>query len=314
MCDVCDCEVQSLLSTRYTDFDVESLPSDRSTDSYSLDDFRRGPEHWKPDAVWTAALAAARFIAKYKEHRKAPTAHPEQTWIVFDWDDTLMPTSFLDDLERMMPKRGLGQRQGSKQAGLPRDCPCFAAMERHADRVRSILRTARSLGNVAIVTMAERPWVPESASQYLPGLDLEVLLSELDIPILYGPEFMGSMNSCDTSVPEGEGDVYVASKCAAMLDFLKQGADSPCNLISIGDSTIEKHAAKQASRTLGAKNPQSLCKTVKLLTDPSLKELSSELEIVQMWLERLARHFQPVDVDAETVEELESTVQRLLVV
>ncbi|CAE7579479.1 mtpn [Symbiodinium pilosum] len=183
-------------------------------------------------------------------------------------------------------------------------------MERHADRVRSVLRTARAQGNVAIVTMAERPWVPESASQYLPGLDLEVLLSELEIPILYGPEFMNS--SDDTSSPEGEGDKYVASKCAAMLDFLKQGADSPCNLISIGDSTIEKHAAKQASRTHGARSSQSLCKTVKLLTDPSLKELSCELEIVQMWLERLAKHLQPVDVDAESVEELQSAVQKLL--
>ena len=35
----------------------------------------------------------------------------------------LSPTGFLDDLDRMMPKRGYpGQRQGPQQAGLPRDC------------------------------------------------------------------------------------------------------------------------------------------------------------------------------------------------
>ena len=42
------------------------------------------------------------------------------------------------------------------------------------------------------------------------------------------------------------------------------------------------------------------------------KELSCELEIVQLWLERLARHLQPVDVNAETVEELQAAVQNLL--
>ena len=96
MCELNDCEVQSLLSTQCADFDVESLQTDRSTESYSLDDFRGGSdaEHWKPHAVWTASLAAARFIAKCRVHRaEAPASHPEQTWIVFDWDDTLMPTS-----------------------------------------------------------------------------------------------------------------------------------------------------------------------------------------------------------------------------
>mmetsp|Transcript_50897 Transcript_50897/g.95212 ORF Transcript_50897/g.95212 Transcript_50897/m.95212 type:complete len:318 (-) Transcript_50897:511-1464(-) len=315
MCEDCDCEVQSVLSTNFPD-DVESIPS-TGTDSYCFDDFRNAPdvhEHWRPAAIWTAALAAARFVVKCRAHRAhapetAIAASPEQTCIVFDWDDTLMPTSFLDDLERMMPKKGFG-RQPSKQSGLSKDCPCYGAMERHASRVRSILRTARSCGHVAIVTMAERPWVFESAMEYLPGLDLEALLSELDIPVLYGPEFMGStpvVVAQDDSV-----DVYVASKCAAMLDFLKPSVDSPCNLISIGDSTIEKDAAKHASLACGTPASPSLCKTVKLMTDPSLKELSCELETLQVWLEPLAKHLRPIDLNANRVEDLETQAQKLL--
>jgi len=48
-----------------------------------------------------------------------------------------------------------------------------------------LLRTARRTARVAIVSNSLSPWVQASAARYLPGLDLEALLQELDVPVYY---------------------------------------------------------------------------------------------------------------------------------
>lgn len=103
--------------------------------------------------------------------------------VIFDWDDTLLPTTFVDFL---------GQ--------LPANGRQFEAAEKHAKQVESILRTARSLGRVAIVTMANKKWLVKSAERYLPGLDVEALTEELDIPVVYASEY-GSSGAASSHRP-----------------------------------------------------------------------------------------------------------------
>lgn len=52
-----------------------------------------------------------------------------------------------------------------------------------------MLLTCRSMAQVAIVTLAERPWVLDSADHFLPGLNLKRLLRDLDIPVYYAVEY-----------------------------------------------------------------------------------------------------------------------------
>lgn len=133
--------------------------------------------------------------------------------IIFDWDDTLFPTSYLlkevaPALRRRRPRlpsadhRGNldgatgGQRRFRKDSdaseatvNLPE--PYHSDLAEHAKVIRFVLRTARSLANVGIVTLAKEPWVVDSG-KYLPGLDLEHLLEELDIPVYYAGDMIAT--------------------------------------------------------------------------------------------------------------------------
>merc|ERR1719223_2297054 len=117
--------------------------------------------------------------------------------IIFDWDDTLLPTSEF--------RRG---------ASVP-----AVELRQHAKLVERTLRAAKECGHVAIVTLSKNQWVTRSADKFLPGLDMPKLLSELDILVYYAFED-------DKGRPIASTD-YVELKRSAMAKCLaacrKQG-------------------------------------------------------------------------------------------
>jgi len=179
------------------------------------------------------------------------------------------------------------------------DFPCFPAFQRHAAVVQRILTAARSVAHVAIVTLADRSWFFNS-DQYLPGLQLAELLAKLEIPVYHALEHSHSQN-------EGHDKDLVDCKCRAMSEFLKHvytGTGARINVLSIGDSLIEKDAIKKAVDTFSANNEESrtwppLCKRVKLMENPSLKQLSSQLDFVSNWVEQMIAHSTCFDFTAE---------------
>jgi len=69
---------------------------------------------------------------------------------------------------------------------LPESSRFHKSLSEHAHLVEFVLRAAKAVfANVAIVTLSMSPWVPFSASRYLPGVDIDELLSELNIPVYY---------------------------------------------------------------------------------------------------------------------------------
>jgi len=272
------------------------------------------------------------------EALSGPGVDPEHTSIIFDWDDTLLPTSFITDAVRIcppkcgspaLPRGRAGPRRGSARSTggscISKDFPCYAALQRHAELIRRVLTCATGHGRVAIVTSASRPWVFESAEQYLPGLNLPGLFQDLKIPVYYAGEHKGSTatNSADTDLAmmehEEELDDHSAQKRNAMAEFLQlnsasQGEESGRkNLFSIGDSLAEKYAAKAAAGAAGRKGAQRpVCKTVKLMCDPSLKQLSDQLLILERHLVALASHDGDFDLCALEPSDLAEQAEALL--
>jgi len=196
------------------------------------------------------------------------------------------------------------------------DFPCYAAIQHHATVVEKVLRAAKaSAGHVAIVTLAERPWVFESSDKYLPGLDMAELLKELQIPVYYAPEHAKK----DKEGSEDIQDARVGMKQGAMSEFLqvKFGghaveSNAFLNVTSIGDSMVEKEAVEATVRVaeLGREEP-CLCKTVKLVGDPSLKQLTDQLEILSASLETVAGHPCDLDIHVQSPEDLTSQLSAL---
>merc|ERR1719343_1684796 len=105
--------------------------------------------------------------------------------IFFDWDDTLLPMSYLSEVVRFECSE-----EEWHTVGVAPHSRSYQLLREHAQRIRHTLRAARKVARVAIVTLAARPWIDVSAKRCLPGADLGNLLSELEIPVLYAREYM----------------------------------------------------------------------------------------------------------------------------
>lgn len=254
----------------------------------------------------------------------APFTAVEST-IIFDWDDTLLPISFIQDAVRICPQKvsvGPGRPRPGRPSRHPRlqqDFPCYEALVRHGELVRQLLTRARSAGQVAIVTLAERPWVFESAEMYLPGLNLPGLLQDLQIPIYYALEHHGRDAAAVAAGAAGalSGDEGVVCKRNAMAEFLSRPAEGGgCtgrqNVLSVGDSFSERDATRALLCSRAGLLPQAqFCKTLKLMSEPSLKALSDQLRHLAAHLELFVSHKGDLDLLIDSPEEIAAAVASL---
>lgn len=198
----------------------------------------------------------------------------KETIIFLDWDDTLFPTSSVI-------------RESNGSFNIREDQ--LQQLEHNAVVVRDFIRTACSLGRVAIVTLARRPWVEHAASACLPGVDWQAELEFLNIPVVYARETVAKLDQKLALQEEGV-DTYVLCKTRAMMKVIKKLYGKACpadlNVISIGDSNIEAEAAREITWSMDGDHT---CKTVKLRAEPStIDELSKEIEELTAWISSVA--------------------------
>lgn len=213
--------------------------------------------------------------------------------IIFDWDDTLFPTRHVTEVVKALhPKDG----------PLPSESPYHLDLKAHAQIVQSVLLSAREVvGRVCIVTLARRPWVENSAAWYLPGLDFEKLFQELEIEIFYAREHITRPHIYNAQLEEGV-DMFVIAKRNAMLKCLRKlygPSTKTMHVISVGDSTVEHLAAKEVLWCC-PQEAGSYCKTIKLMSDPSVQNLTEELQVLTSWLQQIVACEKDFDISFES--------------
>lgn len=178
-----------------------------------------------------------------------PAQQPKRhnTLIVFDWDDTLLCTSFLS------------QRRGLSSFSSPVLQDRLSGV---AAAGRRLLELARGLGETLVVTNAMDDWVEHSAKKYLPSL----------LPALEGVEVISARQRYEAQFPQQVAEW----KRQAFLDVRRQrNLECVTNFIAIGDSVFEMDAAM----AVGEVFPNAIVKTVKFRADPSPEELTKELDL-----------------------------------
>lgn len=216
---------------------------------------------------------------------QSPVEEPLRPLVIFDWDDTLFPTWYVTEVIQTTLPAG-----HHKYSRLPEDSPHFESLAAHAQLVSETLQIAASFGTVAIVTLAARPWVDNSAEWFLPGVDLPEVLLNLDIPVFYAREHVRKTEKVAARVEEGV-DLFMIAKRNAMKRCIRKlcpNADKIGNVICIGDSTTEELAIKEIMWSDDSGLAQ--CKTIKLLDDPTLEVLGMELQLVTSWFEKMIPH------------------------
>jgi len=228
---------------------------------------------------------------------------PDQTIIIFDWDDTLMPTTWLEqDLKIFGPP--------------PRSAVnVWALLSMLTQLALDTLKIALTVAaRVLIVTLAEPPWVANSITDYFP--ELRGKLEELGVQVVYARNILaknigGAYNKQDFKDDEEKELFWMGVKAKAIAqqcgDFYSQyEGQSWKNVISIGDSDFELVGAEAAVREWVKENKDTAqnlprIKTLKLLDDPTAEELIDQLKALHALLPMLVARDGVVSLDFETI-------------
>jgi hypothetical protein len=170
--------------------------------------------------------------------------NPSETLVIFDWDDTLFPTSSL-------------QLQGLLHADFVLCKEQVEEFLRLADSVEKILRSALQFGRVVIVTNAQEGWVETCCAKMMPSL--LSLFPEVDIVSAR------STYESSTSNPL-EWKRLAFDNEAKILETL---GIQEYNIISLGDSVYEQRAVK----SIADSRPSCCGKSFKFLQRPTVEEL-----------------------------------------
>jgi len=182
---------------------------------------------------------------------QSPELKAKSSTVIFvDWDDTLLCSSFLS---------GAGYRLDTDLESLS---PVEKQLKELESSVSNLLKLAMSFGEVNVVTNAKTGWVQLSAKKFLPGV----------VSLLDQVKIFSARSTYETLFP----DSPVKWKFCAFQEKLFCENKSPKNVISFGDSHVEREAVRAVTRGL----PNMKTKSVKFAEKPSMEQLCRQLQLV----------------------------------
>lgn len=284
-------------------------------------------------------LRSATMTAYRKPIRKDSIfmyANADQTVVVFDWDDTLFPTTYIqDDLNLDVQTPMLQQRLGGAVLQL-----VHSKMSICESRALDLLQTASKLAHVVVVTLASAGWVEMACENFYPRVGR--WLEESQVPIVYAQErARTSETPYDKQAFQSDDEVerfWGLVKGRAISEevekfYSRYEGQSWKNILSVGDSSFERYgllaatSAYMQDKSLQGESEvwsptQEGCwqrikdgrvmklraKCCKLVDSPEIDELALELEMVLKWLDAMVRLDTGFDLDLEVLED-ESQVE-----
>lgn len=192
---------------------------------------------------------------------------------VFDWDDTLFPTSWLQQGGSVLQGGASGARRQKEQ---------FRKVARSAC---ALIEAAKRIGEVAVITNAEAGWIEHCCIHFVPEL----------APVLKGVHltsaratFLGSVEAADPSEWKCQAfDREIQAFCAG------RAGTGGLQVFSIGDSLYEQKALFTVARAMPAFTPKS----VKLMENPTVPQLVEEHELLASSLEDLFEQEGEFDIE-----------------
>ena len=212
-----------------------------TTYDYELNFYRNGND-----------IRQSYFTKLVSTHVWTPIMKPKQhnSIIIFDWDDTLLPTSFLTPGGIFDENMKLPSTESEKLSKIEQ-------------AVLKLLTEAVEKGSVYIITNAGNGWVEYSASRFYPSI----------VPVLEKIQIISARGLYEKIYP-GNSRQW---KIEAFLNLQKHlNIKLVTNIVCIGDSLFEM----EAGRILASKFNEAFIKTIKFREAPKLDELLKQLKLV----------------------------------
>jgi len=193
----------------------------------------------------------------------------QETVIIFDWDDTLLASSFLSNK---------GYRLDSTLEKTPEIDSQLKDLEQS---VCTVLNLALSYGHVHIITNAETGWVQLSAQKFIPGV----------VPLLSKVKVISARSTYEGMFPESPLKwKFYAFQEKLSKSFSEMKTEK--NIISFGDSHVEREAVRAVTRGL----PNTRTKSVKFAERPSMEQLRRQIELVTNCFQYIHSHDGDLDL------------------
>jgi len=189
--------------------------------------------------------------------------HEADALMIFDWDDTLFPTSWI-------------HKHGLLMDGVTVNSEQDAQLKKMAEGARSTLQKALEIGQVVIVTNAEQGWIERSCKKFTPSL--VSLMKKVD---------MVSARSTYESYVEAPSEWKRLAFEYEIGQFYQSGCvNRQRNIVSVGDSLHELHALTSVTSRM----PNCYAKSVKFLESPSIQQLIDQHEMLAGSLNDVVEH------------------------
>ena len=226
------------------------------------------------------------------EDKETLAASEDRTAIVLDWDDTLFPLTHVYrdlhlDLQKPLQEQRIPEAMKIDVAEKLRRC---------SEEVEGLLRLATSLGEVMIVTLSKETWVAESCRNFCP--QLQECISDLGVRVLHatdGERLKGESMSSYSSRLKAQAIAEGTSRI---------GGSIWSSIVSIGDSDFERQGCRWAAEDLQARQAPSqvLVKTLKSMEQPTVEELTKQLQHISRWLPWMVACSKDFDLTLQDVE------------
>ena len=205
----------------------------------------------------------------YATSDKVKSLSDKESIIIFDWDDTLLASSFLSSK---------GYRLDTEKAKI---ADVEAGLRDLEQAITAVLTLALQYGEVHIVTNAETGWVQLSAAKFIPAV----------VPLLHRVSILSARSTYEGRYP----DAPLKWKYYAFQDKLAPSFAEPKrqkNIISFGDSHVEREAVRAVTRGF----PNTRCKSVKFAERPSMEQLRRQIELVTNCFQYIHHHDGDLDL------------------
>ena len=203
------------------------------------------------DSLLAAEIASAETL----ESADRTYPHAAHTVVLFDWDDTLLSSTWLS-------------AQGHRVDDFTELPPALVRELRELEElVVRVLREAGRHGTVRVVTNAETGWVQLSAQRFIPGV-----LKHME---QHGITVVSARSTYECEYPNSPSD-WKTQAFKAELER-HPNVHQGLNLVVLGDSVSEREAAHTIGRTWLR---CSKIKTVKFVERPALEQLRRQLLLV----------------------------------
>ncbi|CBZ51139.1 conserved hypothetical protein [Neospora caninum Liverpool] len=199
---------------------------------------------------------------------------PENTLIILDYDDTLLPTNWA----------AVQNRVGLNDPVPPELLPPLAELSELAIQT---INTCLSRAMVVIVTNASVEWVNRSGEKFIPQVLRHIQTQGIEI--ISARDRLQS-----TGMPQRQWKIQVFEEMINDVfgDRMRDGTE--CTIISIGDGEGEREACLEMCRNLGVN--EWLFKSLKLLAQPTCNQLISEHILIQQAFPEILKVPQSLDM------------------